>query len=736
MNIYLIAIALLVILAVFDLIVGVSNDAVNFLNSSFGSKVASKKVIMIIGSLGIFTGVTFSSGMMEVARKGIFQPALFSMHELIVLFLAVMLTDVLLLDFFNTHGLPTSTTVSIVFELLGAAVVVSFLKIIAKKDSLGMLMDYINTAKALAIILGILLSVVIAFAVGSIVQFFSRLLFTFDYKKNMKFLGSLWGAFAMSAITYFVIVKGAKGISFLTKAQYLYIKNNKGQIVLVSLFCYLLLFLFLNYLTRVNILKIVILAGTFSLALAFAANDLVNFIGVPLAGLNAYDAALSNGVLNPLMGMSALQGKVPSNTLFLLIAGLVMVITLWLSKKSRTVSKTELSLGRQDEGVEKFESSAISRIIVRMFTSVSQPLLKLMPKSFLSWVDKRFSRVKVTGDGSSFDMVRASVNIMVAGILISLGTSLELPLSTTYVTFMVSMGSSFADRAWGRDSAVYRVSGVITVIGGWFMTAIIAFIVSGAFSFLIFKFKILGAIGIIFGIAFVMINNKALHRKKEKEDEDINIFNLQKITNRDNSLKIIYHQSSILMEELRKQLVNCKEGLFSENRYKLKECREKTKVLFRWSNIIIANTFKVLRLQFKQNTRGIQEYSAIISTLRDIAESHRDFIVRAYNHINNNHKGLLEVQKQEIDNMVEMTNEILLKASYMFANPQHIDEKEIAKLLDQLITIIGESDKKQISRIQDESSKTRLSILFYSLASNCKKICSATYSLVALYHKV
>jgi phosphate/sulfate permease len=369
MEIYFAAILLLALLAVSDLVVGVSNDAVNFLNSSIGSKVAPRYIIMIIASLGMLAGVLFSRGMMGVARKGIFQPKLFNMPELIVIFLAVMLTDILLLDFYNTFGLPTSTTVSIVFELLGAAVMVSLIKISRASESFSALVDYINTGKALAIISGILLSVVVAFLCGAVIQFISRLVFTFDFRKRLKRCGAIWGGMAFSIIIYFILIKGARGSTFITSEALSWIKAHTGLILLFSFILWAAIFQVIMLFTRVNILKPIVLVGTFALAMAFAANDLVNFIGVPLAGMNSYKVvqAASEPLTTP---MTALQEAAPSDTLLLLLAGVIMVITLWISRKARSVIATEINLGRQEEGMERFESSPLSQAVVRMVSAI------------------------------------------------------------------------------------------------------------------------------------------------------------------------------------------------------------------------------------------------------------------------------------------------------------------------------------------------------------------------------
>ena len=491
MSVLFFAVIILAGLAVFDLMVGVSNDAVNFLNSSIGSRVAPRYMIMIVASLGILAGVTFSSGMMEVARKGIFHPQFFTMPELMTIFLAVMITDVLLLDLFNTFGLPTSTTVSIVFELLGAAVAVSLVKIYMAGDSYGTVGEYINTGKAILIIMGILFSVGLAFFFGVICQFITRFVFTFDYQKRLKRYGGIWGGIALSVIAYFILIKGAKGASFLTPETVSWIKTHTWTILSTSFLFFAILFQLMALFTRINVLKPIVLMGTFAIAMAFAGNDLVNFIGVPMAGMNAYGVAADT--INPLTAtMEALQKPMRANTFLLLLAGAIMVATLWMSRKSRTVTQTELSLGRQDEGVERFGSSIFSRVVVGMVYGAFTFTRKLMPISLIKTISSRLdpgsynSTPSAEGPVPSFDLLRASVNLIVASAIISFATSLKLPLSTTYVTFMVSMGTSLADQAWGRESAVYRVTGVMTVIGGWFFTALAAFTTALVFALLIY----------------------------------------------------------------------------------------------------------------------------------------------------------------------------------------------------------------------------------------------------------
>jgi len=733
------AIIVLFALAISDLVVGVSNDAVNFLNSSIGSKVTSRKIIMIIASLGMLAGVTFSSGMMEVARKGIFHPQFFTMPELMTIFLAVMLTDIILLDLYNTFGLPTSTTVSIVFELLGAAVAVSLLKISALGASVGEVVNYINTSKALAIISGILLSVVVAFTIGAIVQIATRLLFTFDYQRRLKRYGALWGGAALATITYFILIKGSKGASFITPETLAWIKGHTGTILLGSFIASAIFLQLLMMLARVNALKVVVLVGTFALAMAFAANDLVNFIGVPLAGLSSYTVANATG--DPLSAtMEALTQPVQSNTFFLLLAGIIMVVTLWFSRKARTVTRTELRLGRQEEGYERFESSGLSRAIVRMVSSLFEITARIAPGFARSWATRRLDRSNfrpvLAADGTvpSFDLVRAAVNLMVASALISLGTSLKLPLSTTYVTFMVAMGTSFSDQAWGRDSAVYRVSGVLTVIGGWFFTAMMAFTVSAVFAVAIYFGQVLAVIAIGIIAILLLVRTRQLHSVREKEELALDVFNLRKITNARAAAHTTFEHTGIFLREIRKILDTTISGLFALDRSSLKVARERQRELQRWSNIIAANIFKVLRLLGRElEAVETARFAKTISSLQEISESVRDVVLRSYVHVANHHSGLLEAQKAELELMREIVDDILRRASETMTQRAKPDHEAIAGLVKTLHDLVEAFDSSQVQRIQDNSSKTRLSILSYSLTWDCLKIGEQTATLLTVF---
>lgn len=510
----------LFLLAVFDLSVGVSNDAVNFLNSAIGSKAASFKRVLIVASIGVFIGAAMSNGMMDIARHGIFRPEHFSFYDLICIFMAVMVTDIILLDIFNSLGMPTSTTVSMVFELLGATFVVALIKMAGGID-LGF-SDLLNTGKALSVILGIFLSVAIAFFFGTVVQFLSRMIFSFNYKSNLKWKIGIFGGLCATAIVYFLLIKGAKDLTFMTPEVKGWINSHTGMIILGCLVFFTALMQLLHIM-KVNVLKVIVLMGTFALAMAFAGNDLVNFIGVPLSGLASYQDYAANGAGNStsyLMG--SLNGPANTPIYFLIGAGVIMVVSLATSKKARNVTKTEIGLGSQQGGDEMFGSSRIARRLVRWALSFLSWVRRVTPPKVRRWFNRRFNIDETIMDqGAAFDLIRGSVNLVLAGALIALGTSLKLPLSTTFVTFMVAMGTSLADRAWGRESAVFRITGVISVIGGWFLTAGAAFIGAGVIvAAMHFGGQWVMLLLAVLTIVILIRSNRRFSKKKEAEDGD------------------------------------------------------------------------------------------------------------------------------------------------------------------------------------------------------------------------
>lgn len=513
-------------LAIFDLLVGVSNDAVNFMNSAVGAKVARYRTIIIVAAVGVFAGAILSNGMMDIARHGIFQPANFSFYEIMCILLAVMVTDVVLLDVFNTLGLPTSTTVSMVFELLGGTFILAILKIIGDETGLLSLEDMMNTEKALSVIMGIFLSVAIAFIAGTLVQYISRIIFSFNYKKHLSWTIGIFGGISVTSLSYFVLIKGLKSAPFMSAESLAWIDQNTTLLVAGCFVFFTLLMQILHW-CKVNVFRIIVLLGTFALALAFAGNDLVNFIGVPLAGFSAYTdyVANSNGAGIHDFMMSSLMSSAKTPAIFLFASGIIMVYALATSKKAKNVIKTSVDLARQEEGDEMFGSSALARTIVRRATTINEFMVKVIPVGMRRWIDSRFNKDEVIlENGAAFDMVRAAVNLVLSGLLIIIGTTMKLPLSTTYVTFIVAMGSSLADRAWGRESAVYRITGMLSVIGGWFITAFVAFTICALVTAIMFYTSFVGMFVFICVAVFLLVRSNIKYSKKEKAEQQDDTF--------------------------------------------------------------------------------------------------------------------------------------------------------------------------------------------------------------------
>ncbi|GJQ63233.1 MAG: phosphate transporter [Melioribacteraceae bacterium] len=739
MDIYFIIVVILFALAISDLIVGVSNDAVNFLNSAIGSKVAPRHIIMIIASLGILVGTTFSSGLMEVARKGIFHPDQFYYYEIMTVFLAVMLTDVLLLDLFNTFALPTSTTVSIVFELLGAAVAVSILKITENGEGLNALTNYINTSKALAIISGILLSVVISFTAGALIQWITRLIFSFDFEKKIKRYGAIWGGIALTAITFFILVKGAKGSSFLTKDTQKWIIENGQLIILYSFFFWAVVLQILMMLFKINILKIIVLVGTFALALAFAANDLVNFIGVPLAGLSSYTASLQADNPAELL-MVALTEPVKSNTFILVLAGIVMVITLFISKKARSVTKTEVNLGRQSEGFERFESSVLARQVVRSSRGILEGIKKITPKSIQNGINNRFHAVapKAGFDGEipAFDMLRASVNLMMASILISFATSLKLPLSTTYVTFMVAMGTSLADRAWGRESAVYRVNGVLTVIGGWFFTALSAFTVAFTFAMIISFGGIIAILGLVAIAGFFIYRTHIIHKNRSADEEESERQSISEQKTGLGAIESLMGNSFLYINRVNENISKVFDNLAEEELTNLKDVKKEAKVLSQDAQRMVSELFRTIKRIDKTDAKKIKRFGKLIASIQGIAYNNRSIASRCYDHINNNHAAPVEIQINELKKIHSFLIRQTEVTAKMF-NEKNFDEYEnLDAITKEFDAYLEEIDLHQVERIKDSKSTPRNSILFIELLNDIEKISTHMEDLVKQTKKI
>ncbi len=745
-SLYLILIIILFLLAISDLIVGVSNDAVNFLNSAIGAKAASFKIIMVVAALGIVFGSTFSTGMMEVARKGIFHPENFYFSEIIFILLAVMITDVILLDGFNTFGMPTSTTVSIVFELLGAAVGVSLIKLavpggqlITTEDGIekiARLSDYINSDKALLIIFGILLSVVIAFTTGAIIQYLSRLLFSFKYEKRLKYFGAIWGGLAITAITYFILLKGLKGSSF---AQYEmadgmilkdWVKSHTFGIIAYGFIGWVIVLQLLSFIKKFNVLTFIVIIGTFALALAFAGNDLVNFIGVPLAGYHAYTDFVQSGVPADELLMTSLAGKVQTPYYFLLIAGLIMVVTLWTSKKAKSVIKTSLDLGRQEEGYERFESTAVSRAIVRGSSNLSKFMASVIPNSVQVSLDKQFDQTafhekqKALGvDAPAFDMIRASVTLVVASILIALGTSLKLPLSTTYVTFMVAMGTSLSDRAWGTESAVYRVTGVISVIGGWFFTAFSAF--TGAFimALLFSYFGFVAVFAMLFLAAFMMYRTHFLHKKRtadtkeEDDDEDEN--------ETLNNSRIVNKTSKSVIKTLGKigeSLTNTILYFGNEDLKNLKNTYIDFDKVNSKTKSIKDNISKTIDKLEDSAVESGHFYVQVAGYLREISHSAYHIIQPIFKHLDNSHRAFLPEQIEEIKAVQDKINDLISKVSNGIKDQDFSTIDDIVEEQHETLNLIKATRKLQVKRIKNDDLGTRNSMLFFNILEEYKNI--------------
>ena len=750
MDIYLIMIIALGLLAVGDLVVGVSNDAVNFLNSALGSKAISVRNIMILASLGVAVGAVFSSGMMEVARKGIFNPDMFFFSEIMIIFMAVMITDILLLDFFNTLGMPTSTTVSIVFELLGAAVAVSLIKIFATGGDTSMLAEYINVAKATQIIGGILLSVFVAFSVGALVQYISRLMLSYNYEKKANWVGSLFGGVALTSITYFILMKGIKGTAY-AKQSFDILNGStianfmETQVVFIALTSFILLSIFSYVLIsflKINIYKIIIGVGTFSLALAFAGNDLVNFIGVPIAAWQSYEAWSVSGIQATEFSMEVLATKVPTPTILLFLAGMVMVVTLWISSKAKKVTKTEIDLARQQDTKERFKPNFISRGLVRLSINLSNITSRLLPQSSKDIIESRFERpaIKLSSNKSielpAFDMIRAAVNMMVAAILISIATSFKLPLSTTYVTFMVAMGTSLADRAWGSESAVYRVAGVLNVIGGWFFTAFIAFTGCGLIAFLI-NLGGPSAIAILLFLALIILaRNYISHRKETAQIKNEDALS----TAESSSIQGLIIESSSNVskasKKVKKIFTASINGLATQDLKALKKNKKEVKSLAEEIDDLRNDLFYFIKNLDESTIKGASNfYINVLGSLQDISESLQYISKVTFKHINNNHKALTFNQIRELKEISLELETLFERIKFAFSKNNY---KEISSILDsknQLLKSVREKINNQISRTKSEESSPKNTTLYFSILTESKDLIKATMAMLELYNE-
>ncbi len=740
-NIYILMLIALIALAAIDLVVGVSNDAVNFLNSAIGSKVVSMRTIMIVASIGIAVGAIFSSGMMEVARKGIFNPGEFYFDEIMIIFMAVMITDVLLLDFFNTLGMPTSTTVSIVFELLGAAVAMALIKIaVSDTETIANLSQYINTEKAVLIISGIFLSVIVAFSIGALVQYLSRLFLTFNFEQKPKVYGALFSGIALTSITYFIFMKGLKGTAYYKDIEGL-LEGNELYIIGMAFALWTSLSYVLTKFLNINLYKIIITVGTFALALAFAGNDLVNFIGVPMAAWNSYEAWMASGMPANEFNMSVLAGKVPTPAAFLFIAGMIMVVTLWFSSKAKKVAATEVNLARQSEGHERFQPNSLSRAVVRSTLGLTKGLSFVLPKSLQENIGKRFEKPvvnlpkKKTFELPAFDAVRASTNLMVAGILISIATSYKLPLSTTYVTFMVAMGTSLADRAWDRESAVYRVAGVLNVIGGWFFTAFIAFVTAGIFTYLIHLGSITAVSLLLLLVLFILARNFVKHKKEEKETAQKKVLKREELITAKEVIEETSDHISEVISRVDKLYSNVVINLSFQDLGKLKKTEKHVLKLNAEVDALKDEAFYFIKSLDDASVEASRFYLMVLGYLQDISQSISYISKASFKHVHNNHKQLKPDQIEDLKNIDEQLSIMLKEIAVIFHERRFGDISRIVDEKHQLFEHVSKSIERQINRIRSEESSAKNTTLYFGNLLETKDLITAIMNLLELYQE-
>lgn len=713
--IFIVIVVILAVLAILDLVVGVANDAINFLNAAMGAKVAPHRVIIAVAALGIIVGVLTSSGMMEVARSGVFHPGQFTFAEIMILFVGMMLADVILLNTFNSLGLPTSTTVSLVFELLGSAVAIAAFKICNEPAlTINDLGQFINSGKAMVIISGILVSVAIAFTVGGILMYISRMIFTFRYHRMFSRLGAMWCGISLTGIVYFAMFKGLKSSGLIPAEVTAFINENTWLFLLgVWVVCSVLLGIMQRF--RMNIIKFTILSGTFALALAFAGNDLVNFIGVPFAGFDSFRMAMGSGDIN--MTMEALSGPAKVNIWLLLTAGLIMVVTLFFSRDAMKVAQTQLDLSSQQENEERFSSSVFSRNIVRSAVKMNAAYNRILPATVKEWINRRFEPLSAEERGSaSYDLIRAAVNLTAASILICLGTSLKLPLSTTYVVFMVAMGSSLADRAWGRDSAVYRITGVLVVISGWFVTALAGFIISFAICSLLMWGGWIALVLVVLLCGYILCRNLIFKAKAKTVEQPI-------ITEETADADVLYNCTEMVcttMENISSIYNHMLVALFTENRKELKDTVQQSEQLYRDATKRKYEIMATIRKLQEQKVETAHFYVQIVDYIAEVTKALLHCTRPAYEHIDNNHRGLTEEQiidlkivNDEVENIFNNVNNMLKHKDF-----SHIDD--ILAMRDALFGIIAERIKSQIRRIKTGEASTRGSALYFNILNETK----------------
>jgi phosphate/sulfate permease len=739
MDYFTILIIILFFTATIDLVVGVSNDAVNFLNSAIGSKVASLRTILIVASLGILLGTTFSSGMMEIARNGLFNPGYFNFRVVMYIFLAVMLTDIILLDFYNGLGLPTSTTVSLVFEILGAAFAAGILASLDKSMTWGDIPfeNILNFSSAITIVTGIFLSIFLAFIVATIVQHITRIAFTFSLEDSIRKYGAIFSGLAITTINYYLLVKGVKGSSFVSDDQVKWIMANAWTINIVSFIGWSMVIQLFMWWKNINPLKFVVLLGTFALAMAFAGNDLVNFIGVAVGGFVAFQAWSHSEVDADQFNMSILSEKFQTPTWILLCTGLIMIVTLWTNAKSRKVTETEVSLGRQDEGDEKFKSTWVSRMLVGASLFIGQSIESIVPKSFSKALAKRFSKTESIEKGKeepSFDLLRAAVNLLVSSVLIAYGTSKKLPLSTTFVTFMVAMGSSFADQAWGRESAVYRVAGVMKVIAGWLVTAVIAFVVSAILALILYKTGMPGVYALTGLAFFLLIRSHIVFARKEKEESTANqVFT----SSLENLSQVIDESKTVTLKNLKlavKVYSTCVDALGKEKKNTLADALEKIQ---QWRTQQTKNQHKVLKYVRKMpnnNLPASRLYIMMFDHMQDLYQSVQLISESCVDHLSNFHS-------QPSKEFLKVSNDIEIglssyakKISDGIAASTFKEADSIQVQHNAIHAIITETIDQGIRQIQKGEVGNRIGMLQMKLLLETKDMVDTIHSMYALYH--
>ncbi len=715
-TIYLCIVIFLLCLAVFDLFVGVSNDAVNFLNSAIGAKVAKFRTVLIIASVGVAIGAVMSTGMMDVARHGIMKPDHYSYEEVMTIFLAVMVTDVIVLDMFNTLGMPTSTTVSLVFELLGGTFVLATLKLVS--DPSLTYNDLLNSDKALSVIIAIFVSVAIAFVFGIIVQWISRIVFTFNYKKHVKYSVAIFGGIAFTALSYFIFLKGVGKSAYIPEEARLWIEENTRMLLLAT-FVVSTIVMEVLHLLRINVFKFVVLMGTFALAMAFAGNDLVNFIGVPLAGLDSFNdyMANSNGASPSTYLMTSLMESAKTPPFYLFIAGIIMIIAMATSKKAQNVIKTSVDLARQDEGDEMFGSSRAARSIVRATQESSSVLSRYIPKCVTTWIDSRFNKQEAElNDGAAFDIIRAAVNLVLASMLITIGTNYKLPLSTTYVTFMVAMGSSLADRAWSRESAVFRVTGVLSVIGGWFITAGVAFGACALVCLCMFYGGILVKVLFMALVIFLLIRSNRQYKKKEREGDKENVFRLMMRT-RDPEIvwdllsKHVSRTQSYVTKFAMQQFNNIIDGMEAEKpsvlRRSDRELRNEKEELKKYRRQELLALRKVpTSIAIERNTwfhLGINSSEQFLYCLRRMLEPVKE-------HVDNSFNPLPQLYIDEFKPIRQRINDLMKQTDSMISTRRFDNYRNVLAEADECKDELSVVRKRHIDRIQEEKDNKMLQV--------------------------